>query len=177
MSNLSNVVGKAAPALGAAIGGPIGLGVGSIIGGIATLFGGDADDPDNLSTIIEKDPNAALKLREFELTHLAALETISANRVRDAQQREIAYTTTTGKRDWLLAFLVVAIVVGFFGCIGIVAFTTADKTDRDLFYTLLGTLTFAFSSVVSYYLGATYPKEAQQRVVANYAPVRSVHDK
>jgi hypothetical protein len=63
-------VAKVAPLLGTALGGPSGAAVGTLV---ASALGVE-DKPDAVARALETDPQAAVKLRELELTHKAAME-------------------------------------------------------------------------------------------------------
>lgn len=155
MASLANIVSRSAPLLGTVIGGPIGAGVGMVVSGIASLFGGDPGNQDDLVERIKADPDAALKLREFELQHTVDLQKVYADNVASARNREIQITATTGKRDWLMVFLAVFITVGFFAMCLIVAFTKMDKTDHDIFYMLLGGIASGFNVILNFYFGSS----------------------
>ena len=72
-SDLGKTVASAAPLLGGVVGGPLGAGIGSII---ASVFGVE-NEPNAIDAAIKSDPNAAIKLREIELTHKEKLEDIA----------------------------------------------------------------------------------------------------
>lgn len=76
-SKLGGWVADAAPLLGGAIGGPGGAALGGMI---ASAFGGDPNDPEDLMSKVQADPQAAVKLREIELHHKARLEEIAVQR-------------------------------------------------------------------------------------------------
>ena len=78
---VGNAVIKAgAPLLGGALFGPAGAAVGSII---AAQFGVSPDaTPDQVLTAIKGDPDAALKLREIETTHVERLQELENERLR-----------------------------------------------------------------------------------------------
>ena len=63
--SVSATVGKFAPVVGTALGGPAGAAIGTMVA--AAL--GVADSPDAVDLAIKNDPQAALKLREFELAN------------------------------------------------------------------------------------------------------------
>jgi hypothetical protein len=71
LSSLANTVSKFAPMLGGVIGGPPGAAVGAVI---ASVFGGDSNDPEGLEKLIKADPDAAVKLKAIEANNKVELE-------------------------------------------------------------------------------------------------------
>jgi len=64
-SDIGNLVAKAAPLVGTALLGPAG---GAIGAGLASLFGTDAD-PEKIAQAINADPEAMIKIRQYELAN------------------------------------------------------------------------------------------------------------
>jgi len=77
-NELGKTVAQFAPLLGAALPVPGGAAIGTLI---ASVFGGNADDPESLSRAIQTNPEAAVKLRQIETEHKAELERIAMQRV------------------------------------------------------------------------------------------------
>lgn len=75
--DLGATVAKAAPLLGGALFGPGGAAIGQMV---AAEFGVDGNDPEAVKKAIEKDPEAALKLRQIETRHKERLEEIAFKR-------------------------------------------------------------------------------------------------
>lgn len=75
--DLGSTVAQFAPLLGAALPIPGGAALGSMI---ASVFGGNADDPASLNRAIQANPEAAVKLKEIEANHKAELERIAMQR-------------------------------------------------------------------------------------------------
>lgn len=60
--DIAGIVGKAAPILGTLVGGPAGAAIGGLIGSVL----GTVNTPDAISAAIATDPQAALKLAQYE---------------------------------------------------------------------------------------------------------------
>src|SRR5260221_9182842 len=114
MSTLGNIVGKAAPVVGGILNAVL-PGSALIISGLSALFGITSGNQDDLANAIASDPNASEKLREFEITHRYDLEQIQAADRSSARDRETKIVSSTGKRDWVMEFIAVVMVLGFFG--------------------------------------------------------------
>jgi len=77
-SSIGKTIAEYAPLLGGVVGGPAGAGIGSLI---ASAFGVE-DKPDAILKAIKADPEAAIKLKELEVTHKYDLERI---KLREAE--------------------------------------------------------------------------------------------
>jgi hypothetical protein len=74
--NIAGVVGKVAPILGTVLGGPVGAAAGGVVSAVCSLFDVDPEDPaapGKLEAAIKADPEAALKLRQFQLENQTEL--------------------------------------------------------------------------------------------------------
>lgn len=117
--NLINVVSKSAPVLGAALATPL-AGIGISL--LASLFGADPKNTDDLLERIQNDPNAAIKIKTLEFEHQEALEEIAStnfkNEVDDRKSaRQLqADLSNNGNRDFVpsvlaLGFLVIYTII------------------------------------------------------------------
>lgn len=86
-SDISTVVGKAAPVLGTLIGGPAGAAVGALVA--STL--GTENTPDAVSQALAVSPDAAVKLKEIEAQHATELKAL----VVQSEANRIAADTAT----------------------------------------------------------------------------------
>src|SRR3972149_2103011 len=83
---LSEIVSKYAPLLGSVIGGPAGGAIGALV---ASQFGTDPKDTDDLIKRIEGDPEAATKLMQLQLTYWTDLVKLANEDRANARNREI----------------------------------------------------------------------------------------
>ena len=156
---LKEVVGKISPLLGAALGAFV-PGGSLIVSGLAHLFGVDSSNSDQLAAAIASDPEAVVKIKQFEFEHKDALLTAATQVRLGAYDREAQVVKATGKRDWVMDFLAVFVTVGFFALCLMIKFTILDPSDKDLFYMLIGTFSSGWSIVLAYYFGATKSKSS-----------------
>ena len=96
---VGNAVIKAgAPLLGGALFGPAGAAVGSII---AAQFGVSPDaTPDQVLTAIKGDPDAALKLRQIETTHVEHLQALENERLK-IETADVQSARSVHKDSWV----------------------------------------------------------------------------
>ena len=160
-SKVADVVGGAAPIVGTIFGGPVGTAAGGIIAGICSLFGADPSDPGDLLAKIQADPEAVLKLREFELRNKVELEKVAleSDRLRyqdisDARGREMEITKVTGKRDKFQYALAAVIMIGFLTMVYFVL-AGGTKIETALAGTLVGYVSAKADQVVVYFFGSS----------------------
>jgi len=72
-----------APLLGTFLGGPVGSAAGGLVKVLANELDLKPDEstPDKVMKAIQTDPNAALKLKEFELTHKVELQKVAFDEI------------------------------------------------------------------------------------------------
>lgn len=172
------IIGMGAPLLGGAVGGPGGAALGGII---ASVLGGDPNDPDDLARRVAADPEAAVKLHEVESAHKERLEEISLDRYKadledrdSARSREIATTKATGKRDINLYILAYTYVVGFFvATIAMIVLVLTGKFPSDtpeyvvfLLGSLFGSLTAGATAIIQYFFGSSKGSSDKTALIA-----------
>jgi hypothetical protein len=151
MTKLAQIVSKSAPVLGAAMNALL-PGSGLIVSGLASLFGSSNDQQDLLSKI-NSDPEAALKLKQYEMDHIRDLTKMVYADIANARNREIEVTKATGSRDWTQTLIGIFIVLSFFASFIIIAFFKTEPTDHDLLYIMATQISSLAFLVVGYYFG------------------------
>jgi hypothetical protein len=92
--DIAGEVGKFAPLVGTLIGGP----AGAAIGGLVSAALGTSNSPDAISAAIATDPNAALKLAQFQSDNAVKLQAMvfaHADKQLDADTAQIAQVNAT----------------------------------------------------------------------------------
>jgi hypothetical protein len=157
-SDIGKNIIKAAPLLGSALMGPTGGVVGTLI---ASQFGAERNNPEDVMQKINADPNAVLKLKELELTnqqklaeialeeHKATLQDIASARAREVQLAQ------SGNRDWMPSILALIVTSGFFITFFIIFFTQSDSGDKEVLNVMSGNLGAGLISVLGYYFGSS----------------------
>ena len=119
--------------------------------------------------VLEADPSAILKFKEFELNNKVELQKILLEKdrldmqkeqsrladIQDARGREKAIVQATGKRDinqYVLAWLVVGL---FFLLVGILMFVNLPVSNVGPINQLFGAMATGFGMVLSYYFGSS----------------------
>ena len=176
---LGGKVADVAPMLGTLFGGPLG----GVAGGLVKMLAGEVGlkpeeaTPDNFMKVLEADPTAILKFKEFELNNKVELQKIllekdrldmqkEQNRladIQDARGREKAIVQATGKKDMNLYILAYAYTGGFFlTIIVMLVLMLAGKFPTDvpqfvvfLLGNLFGTLSAGVGAVMQYFFGSS----------------------
>jgi hypothetical protein len=155
-----SIVKTGAPILGAAVGGPIGgAAAGALVAGI---FGTNPDDPAAIAQAIAADPQAAVRLKELELTHKVQLEALILEETKahladrqDARAREVAVTQATGKKDSAPYILAGVVVTGFFVLCAVLMYVPIPDGQGSAVLLLFGGLVSGFSTVLAYFFGSS----------------------
>lgn len=153
------IVGKAAPVLGAVLGGPVGA-IAGAAGSLISRALGCEDAPETVTKAIQADPNAMIKLKALEVREQAQLLNWQAQQlqadlenVKDARAREVALVQA-GHMSLATPIVSIVISLGFFLMLWVIL--TGGKSEvGEAGLMLLGWLGSAFGSVVNYYLGSS----------------------
>ena len=150
MNELISMVSKFAPAIGTALGGPLG---GLAVSAIAEKLG-VADEVEAVTKAIKADPESAMKLKQLELDKFKA---VLADK-DSARNREA--TIATSEKAPLINKLVspvlaLIVVVAWVGIQYTLLNTTVPQEMRELVARVLGTLDGALMVILSYYFGAS----------------------
>lgn len=173
MDSLIQIVSKAAPLLGGALGGPAGAAIGSLI---ASKFGGSQQDTDDLLSRIQADPQSAAKLLEIQSNNQVELEKIHMQiaqnslkydsiqkltdfRDRDsARQREVELAKS-GQRDHTASILAYALTVGAFCVLSYLFLMDVPEDNKEIIVAMVSTLTTVWVTAMGYYFGSTSEKK------------------
>ena len=150
MNDLIAMVSKFAPAIGTALGGPLG---GLAVSAIAEKLG-VADEVEAVTKAIKADPESAIKLQQLENEKFKA---VLADK-DSARNREA--TIATSEKAPLINKLVspvlaLIVVVAWVGIQYTLLNTTVPQEMRELVARVLGTLDGALMVILSYYFGAS----------------------
>lgn len=152
LTELSLIVRKVTPILGEAL-----LSVnplaGILVGSIANLFDADKNNTQDIINKINNDTNAEYKLKQIECDNQEMLAKYGDNDRANARAREENIYKITGKSDYLLDFIAVLVILGFF-ILCIINYFVELKDDHILMI-LIGQISSGFMLVLSYYFGAS----------------------
>lgn len=160
MDELKKLLANSVPLIASVIGSanPI---AGVLFSTIAHMFGlATTANPVDVASAISADPDHDIKLRQLEITHQDEILNAAVQIRLAAYTRESDIVKSTGKRDYIMDFLAIFIVVAFFA-LAIIAFCmNLDPQKQNLCYFLLGVFgSGGFSVVVGYYFGNSIPQK------------------
>jgi hypothetical protein len=161
LADLGKTVAKYAPLLGAVLPVPGGAAIGAAI---ASVFGGDINNPDDLIKRITTDPESAVKLKQIESNEKIEIERLAIDRIRagnedrdSARKREatihdkvpgqLAYVFTAG-------YLIIVIIV-----IMLVKFTDLNNMEEKLCELALMGMSQAEMLILAYFYGASNKRD------------------
>lgn len=161
---VGNAVIKAgAPLLGGALFGPAGSVIASMISG---KFGMSPDaTPDQVLTAIKGDPDAALKLRQIETTHIERLQELENERLR-IETVDVQNARNVHKDSWVpwaLTFTLVAMVSGI---VAALLWVAIPEDNKEVVYLVVGQLIGAFSTAIAYWLGSSKSSASKDAHIA-----------
>jgi uncharacterized protein YcbK (DUF882 family)/soluble lytic murein transglycosylase-like protein len=177
-----NVLGSiGAPLLGAVLGGPPGLAAGAISLVTKGLGISSNSSLNDIVKKIEKDPEAAIKVKQLEVSYQQYLVSVRlqmdqaeyADRA-SARSREVDITKATGKRDWAPSLIGGFVVVTFTLIICVLIVNPPKKDDlnqgyQSLINVLVGALAAGYSTVLGYYFGSSVGSRGKDQSIATFA--------
>ena len=170
-ADVGKVVAKAAPVLGAVLGGPVGAIAGAAGALVSSFLGVDADpeaitkamaDPETLVKLKQLESDERQRLLEWQSTQLNA----ELENVKSAREREVALAQAGHGASWATSIVSCIVTIGFFVMLYLViSGGKAELGDAGLM--LLGTLATGFGAVINYYLGSSIGSAAKDRFLGN----------
>lgn len=149
-SDIKGVVGNIAPLLGTAIGGPAGGAIGTMV---STALGVD-NTPDAVAQALKTDPDAAVKLRKFELDNEADIRA-HAFKVLDAELKDTQNAREHHKHN-PMPMIICLMLTCMTGAGAYMLFTLQiPDTNRQIAYLLFGTLLAKWGDSIAYWVGTT----------------------
>lgn len=170
-----NIIGKVAPYLGAAVGGPLGS---AAVTAIADALGlsdktGDAIKqalsgvtPEQMLAIKTAEQGFAARMQELGFANAKDMESIAAGDRDSARQREMAVLDKTPRN------LAYGVIGGFFFILITMMFFEIPAASRDILNIMLGTLGGSFSGVIGYYFGSTANSAKKTELLAKAGAIK-----
>lgn len=180
LSDIGAFAAKYAPLLGEALSSPVGA-VAAIGSVVASAFGGNTQDPQDLLKKMQGDPEAQAKLLAIENDYKIQCQQIIQQGIsqrldyeKSMYETEVAdrnsarqANNANGKRDIMPEILSILIVLGFYAAIFAVFQVHDDSVDKDILYMMLGILGSGFTAVLNYYLGSSSSSRRKDESISN----------
>lgn len=131
-------------------------------------FGAEHGNLSDLTNKIQTDPNSESKIKKLEASHAQLISQVSLSDYQanlkdnqNAREKDLEETKITGKRDIIIDYISLIVVVGFFLMGVAIAVTKFDASDHDILYMLIGQASFAFLAVIGHHFGSSYLKRGK----------------
>lgn len=166
-SDLSKTIGKFAPLLGTAIGGPAGTAVGAIV---ASALGVE-NKPDAVAAAIKADPQMAIKLKEIESKNEESLRAYQF-RVINAELKDVQHAREAHKLSPMPAIIttIMTVLALLYGMA--LFYVEFPEGNRDMINYYGGQLIALWVASVVYWIGTTRSSAEKNRIIAQSEPVR-----
>jgi len=155
LDKLKNLVGTVAPALGSALGSPLG---GAAISMIADKLGVPNNQQAVEKAIRQATPDEMLKLKEADNEFEVKMKELEVDVFRlEAEDKQNARATFS--KDWTTKLMGLLTLSGFMGYIFLVTLQPPEQNSEALINLVLGYLGGLASAVISFYFGASQSKD------------------
>jgi len=156
--DVGKAVGKFAPLLGGALGGPGGAAIGSLV---ASSFGVE-NDPDKIAAAIGGDPDAAVKLLAIQNGHEErlqelALQTLAVELADKANARE------AHKHNHMPALICIALTFMVSAGAWMLFNLNIPDSNMEISYLLFGTMLAKWGDSIAYWVGTTRSSAEKDR--------------
>lgn len=162
-----------APAIGTALGGPLG---GAAAAFIADKLGLEAKTVEAVSEVLNSgkmtpDQIAQIKLAEIEFQKFLKQNAIDLEKVH-AEDRGSARAMLAAVRSKVPAWLSFIVTLGYFGILGGMMTNTLEIKDSQALLLMLGSLSTAWGMVMAFWFGTTAGSAQKNELLANSMPTK-----
>lgn len=159
------VLGKVAPILGAAVGGPIGgVAVKTIAGALG--LGDDVGPQDIAAAVSGANPDQLIALKKADQDFQVTLKKLDLSAEEIARQdRGSAREREAQTKDWTPALLMMVLTIGFFTLLGFLALAPVPAENMNVLNIMLGVLGTAWTAGVTYYFGSSAGAENKDTMI------------
>ena len=152
---LKNIISTIAPALGSALGTPLG---GAAVSMIAEKLGVPNNQKSVEKAIQQATPEQLLELKKVEKDFEVKMKELEVD-VFKLETQDVQDARKTFSSDWTSKLLGVVVIGGFMGYIFLVTIQPPEQNSEALINLVLGYLGGLASAVISFYFGASKSKD------------------
>ena len=152
---LKNIISTIAPALGSALGTPLG---GAAVSMIAEKLGVPNNQKSVEKAIQQATPEQLLELKKVEKDFEVKMKELEVDVFR-LETQDVQDARKTFSSDWTSKLLGVVVIGGFMGYIFLVTIQPPEQNSEALINLVLGYLGGLASAVISFYFGASKSKD------------------
>ena len=152
---LKNLITTIAPALGSALGSPLG---GAAVSMIAEKLGVPNNQKAVEKAIQQATPEQLLELKKVEKDFEVKMKELEVD-VFKLETQDVQNARKTFASDWTSKFMGLLVICGFLGYIFLVTLQPPEQNSEALINLVLGYLGGLASAIISFYFGASHTKD------------------
>tara|TARA_R100000781_G_scaffold94519_1_gene58839 strand:- start:303 stop:770 length:468 start_codon:yes stop_codon:yes gene_type:complete len=152
---LKNLISTIAPALGSALGSPLG---GAAVSMIAEKLGVPNNQKAVEKAIQQATPEQLLELKKVEKDFEVKMKELDVD-VFKLETQDVQNARKTFASDWTSKFMGLLVICGFLGYIFLVTLQPPEQNSEALINLVLGYLGGLASAIISFYFGASHTKD------------------
>lgn len=123
--------------------------------------------PEQMLALKQEEDGFKARMQELGFKEATDLERIAADDRMNARAREVAV------KDYTPTLLAVTVTLGFFGLLGLICFHEPPSGMKDILLAMIGALSTAWISVVSYYFGSSSGSTEKTHLLADAAKAQT----
>lgn len=162
--SLGKTIGKFAPLLGTAVGGPGGAAIGSLI---STALGVE-NEPDQIEQAIKSDPESALKLQSLQNQHKERLEELALNTLQ-AELGDKANARENHKHSKMPSVITIMLTAMVAGLLYAIFKEEIPDDHANLAMMMFGQVFTLWGASITYWVGTTRSSAEKDRRKAGAA--------
>tara|TARA_R110000772_G_scaffold125384_1_gene232059 strand:+ start:4800 stop:5291 length:492 start_codon:yes stop_codon:yes gene_type:complete len=159
-NDIKGIVGNIAPIVGTALGGP----AGAAIGGMVSSALGVDNTPDAVDQALRTDPDAALKLKKFELENDKSIRE-HAFKVLDAELGDKQSAREAHKHNPMPMLICIALTLMVSGGAYMLFVMNIPIDNKQIANLLFGTLLAKWGDSIAYWVGTTRASNEKTRMM------------
>lgn len=148
----NTAIAVGAPLLGGALFGPAGAAIGSIIAGKLGIS--PESTPEQVLAAINGDPDAALKLRQIETTHIERLQELENEKLR-IETADVQSARSVHQHHWMPSAITMVMCAMFGMIVGALFIWAIPGENKDIVVYMAGQVSGILTSCVTYWVGST----------------------
>ena len=152
---LKSLISTIAPALGSALGSPLG---GAAVSMIAEKLGVPNNQKAVEKAIQQATPEQLLELKKVEKDFEVKMKELEVD-VFKLETQDVQNARKTFASDWTSKFMGLLVICGFLGYIFLVTLQPPEQNSEALINLVLGYLGGLASAIISFYFGASHTKD------------------
>ena len=152
---LKNLISTIAPALGSALGSPLG---GAAVSMIAEKLGVPNNQKAVEKAIQQATPEQLLELKKVEKDFEVKMKELEVD-VFKLETQDVQNARKTFASDWTSKFMGLLVICGFLGYIFLVTLQPPEQNSEALINLVLGYLGGLASAIISFYFGASHTQD------------------